>query len=302
MPAMSQDHVDRARAHWNKTHAAPEVEAHDNIFSHPLLHTYVSLRAFGSLIGQLEAVVVALRERTAPGEHILSVGCGLCQKERVLAQALPDRHFVGVDIADRTIATARREIEAAGIGNLTIEPGDFNRLQLERERFACVLGLGAIHHIEALESFWQQCRIGLRKGGSVLAQEYTGPDRFQWNAAQVREGNRVLRDIVPPEHQVHHRTVEPVPLRHMLDVDPSEAVRSSAIEATCRASGLDVTAVVGTGCSLLQPVLMHQIGTFDPRNWQHNLVLARLFAEEDRLIQEGVLGHDFAMLVAVHRG
>ena len=50
--------------------------------------------------------------------------------------------------------------------------------------------------------------------------------------------------------------------------------------------------------SLLQPVLMHQIQTFDPRNWQHNLVLGRLFAEEARLIDAGVLGHDFAMLAA----
>jgi SAM-dependent methyltransferase len=298
---MSQEHVDRAREHWNATHAAPEVEAHDNIFNHPLLHTYVSLRAFGTLIGQLEAVVVQLKERTRPGDEILSVGCGLCSKERVLAQALPDRRFVGLDIADRTIATARTELAALGIANVTIEQGDFNQLQLDRDRFACVLGLGAIHHIEALEDFWQQCRRGLRRGGCVLAQEYVGPDRFHWTDAQVREGNRVLRDIVPPSHQVHHRTIERLTLEHMLSVDPSEAVRSSAIVATCRASGLDVTAVVGTGCSLLQPVLMHQIGTFEPRNWQHNLVLARLFAEEDRLIEQGVLDHDFAALVAVRR-
>lgn len=298
---MHEDHVERSRAHWNETHAAPELEAHDNIFSHPLLHTYASLRAFGNLTGQLEAVVTALRERTQPGDEILSVGCGLCVKERVLAAALPDRRFVGVDIADRTLATARRDIAAADLHNLTVELGDFNRLQLAPRRFGAILGLGAIHHIEALEDFWQQCRRGLRPGGSVLAQEYVGPDRFQWTDAQVREGSRALREIVPPAHQIHHRTIERIPVSHMLATDPSEAVRSSAIVDTCRASGLDVAAVVGLGCSLLQPVLMHQIGTFDPRDWQHNLTLARLFAEEDRLIRDGVLGHDFALLVAIHR-
>ena len=60
--------------------------------------------------------------------------------------------------------------------------------------------------------------------------------------------------------------------------------------------------VVGIGCSLVQPVLMHQIGTFDPKNWQHNLVLARLFAAEAALIGKGELGHDFALFVAVRRG
>jgi hypothetical protein len=155
--------------------------------------------------------------------------------------------------------------------------------------------------VEALEDFWAQCRIGLRAGAAILAQEYVGPDRFQWTDAQLREGNRVLRDIVPTEHHVHHGTVERIPVAHMIATDPSEAVRSSAIIATCRDGGFDVTAVVGIGCALLQPVLMHQVGTFDPANWQHNLVLARLFAEEDRLLHAGVLGHDFAMFVAVRK-
>lgn len=299
---MDPQHTSRAREHWHKAHAQPELEAHDNIFSHPLVQAYASLRAFGSLTGQLEAVTVALRERTRPGEQILSIGCGRAVKERVLAAALPDRTFVGIDIADRILDEARAELAAAGLANLRLEQGDFNRLQLDEARFACVLGLGAIHHVEALEHFWAQCRRGLRPGGSVLAQEYVGPDRFQWTDAQIREGDRALAEIVPKEHHRHHGRIERIPLAHMLSVDPSEAVRSSAILPTCRASGLDVTAVVGIGCSLVQPVLMHQIGTFDPADWEHNLVLAKLFAMEDRLLRAGVLGHDFAMFVAVHRG
>jgi SAM-dependent methyltransferase len=298
---MDQQHTGRARAHWNQAHAQPELEAHDNIFSHPLIQAYASMRAFGGLYGQLDAVAVALRERTRPGEEVLSIGCGRAQKERTLARLLPDRRFVGIDIADEILALARAEIAAEGIANLRLELGDFNRLQLAKARFGAVLGLGAIHHVEALEDFWAQCRIGLRPGASILAQEYVGPDRFQWTDAQLREGNRVLRDIVPAGHHVHHGTVERIPVAHMLATDPSEAVRSSAILATCRDGGFDVTAVVGIGCALLQPVLMHQVSTFDPANWQHNLVLARLFAEEDRLLREGVLGHDFAMFVAVRK-
>ena len=56
---------------------------------------------------------------------------------------------------------------------------------------------------------------------------------------------------------------------------------------------------VGVGCSLLQPVLMNQIHTFDPRNWEHNHHLMTLFREEERLLRAGVLEDDFAAWVAV---
>jgi SAM-dependent methyltransferase len=293
--------TDRARDFWNEAHRAPELDAHDNIFNHAMVQAYACIRAFGGYFGQLDAIAVALRERTQPGEEILSVGCGRAAKERQLARLLPDRRFVGIDIADRTLETAREEIGGEGLSNLRVEHGDFNRLQLEQGRFGAVLGLGAIHHVEALEQFWAQCRHGMRKGASVLAQEFTGPSRFQWTEAQLLHGTRALREVVPAEHHVHHDRVERISVEFMIATDPSEAVRSSEILDTCRAGGFDLTAVVGIGCSLLQPVLMHQIGTFDPRNWQHNLTLAKLFAMEEQLIAEGTLGHDFAMFVAVRR-
>lgn len=298
---MEPDAITRAKAYWESSHAAAEHDLHDNIFRHPMVQAYASLQAYGSLVGQIEALTVAIRERTRPGDEILTVCCGPALKERVIAKALPDRRFLGIDIADGVVTKARAETATAGIANLTLEVGDVDHLQLRADRFACVLGLGAIHHLTNLEGFWEQCRLGLRVGGSVIAEEYIGPSRFQWNEAQTHEGDRVLRDLVPAVHQVHHGSIERIPVESMLRTDPSEAVRSAEILDTCRASGLDVTAVVGVGCSLLQPVLMHQIATFDPRNWDHNLVLSRLFAEEQRLLRAGVLDHDFAILVAVKR-
>jgi len=88
-------------------------------------------------------------------------------------------------------------------------------------------------------------------------------------------------------------------LEHLLASDPSEAVRSSEILPTLRAAGFTLPGYAGAGCALLQPVLMHQIQTFDPRNWEHNHTLTALFREEDRLMRAGVLGDDFAMFMAV---
>jgi SAM-dependent methyltransferase len=232
---------------------------------------------------------------------VFSPGCGAAEKEMVLAQALPDRRFVAADITEAPLEAARAECARRRIANLELRIGDFNAPDLEPRSLDAVLGLGAIHHVSELERFWAEVRKALRPGGVVLAQEYVGPNRMQWRPAQIEHGNRALATIVPLEHQVHHREVKPTPVEQMLELDPSEAVRSEDLLPTCKDAGFEVLGYAGVGCALLQPVLLDQVHTFDPRNWQHNLVLTHLFVEEDRLMREGVLGDDFAMFVAAAR-
>jgi SAM-dependent methyltransferase len=283
---------------WTRQHGREDLGAHDNFLGHPLVQGYLCLRAVGGFIGMMEAVVNQVRERTRPGARLFSPGCGRGDKERILAAAFPDREFVAIDITPEILELGRAEAERAGLRNLRFELGDFNRLALEPRAFDAVLGLGSIHHVEALEHFWSEVRRTLRPGGVVLAQEYIGPNRMQWSAAQIREGTRVLRELVPDEHKPHHREVAPVSLEVLLADDPSEAVRSSEILPTLHTGGFEVLGYAGAACALLQPVLMHQIQTFDPKNWEHNHVLATIFREEDRLMRAGVLGDDFAMFVA----
>lgn len=288
----------RAARFWGERHRDVVADAHDNFLNHPLIQAYVSLRAFGSLVGHLDVVAAELRSRTHPGDQVLSVGCGPATKERALAKALPDRRFVGLDIAAETIERVRAECAAEGVANLTVRLGDFNDLRLERGEFRAILGLGAIHHVERLESFWRGCAHGLAPDGCVLAQEFVGADRFQWTDAQIEAGDAALDELVPARYRVHHSRIVRTPVEEMIATDPSEAVRSSQILATCRDAGFLIPGYAGAGCALLQPVLMYQIAEFDPRNWEDNLVLATLFRQEDRLMRDGVLGDDFAMFVA----
>lgn len=292
------DEASRVVDFWTRQHEREDRGAHDNFLAHPLVQGYMSLRAVGGLMGLMDAVVNQVRDRTRPGARLFSPGCGRADKELLLAAALPDREFVALDITPGILDLARAETARRGVRNLTFVEGDFNRLALEPRSFDAVLGLGAIHHVEALEHFWDEVRRALRPGGLVLAQEYIGPNRLQWNEAQVREGTRVLRELVPDEHKVHHREVQPVDLPTLLANDPSEAVRSRDILPTLRAAGFTVPGYAGVGCALLQPVLMHQIQTFGPQDWEHNHRLMTLFREEDRLMKAGILGDDFAMFVA----
>ncbi len=283
---------------WNDSHKDAAGGAHDNYLNHPLIQAYVSLRAFGSLTGHLDAAIQACRTNSDPGDTIVSLGCGAALKERILAANLPDRQFIGIDIADQVIRQANEEFQREGLSNLSVQHGDFNHLDLAADSVRILLGLGAIHHVENLEGMWEQARHALVPGGIVMAQEYVGPNRFQWTDAQIEACNHALDQIVPDEHKIHHRTVARPALEMMIATDPSEAVRSAEIVPTCREAGFTVDALTSAGGALLQPILMDQIHAFDPSNWSHNLVLSRLFEEEDRLMREGVLVDDFAMLVA----
>jgi len=289
--------TDRTAKFWDGAHL-DDWHA-DSLLAHPLIQGYMSLRAFGANASHLDLAIREIARRSRPGARILSVGCGAAVKERAICAALPDREIVGIDIAAEALARTRIEAERDGLHNLELRRGDFNDLDLKPDSFDIILGLGAIHHIEQLEAFWRQCRLALRPGGAILAQEYVGPNRFQWTDAQVEHGNRALRTLVPSAHQVHHRSIASVPLETIIEIDPSEAVRAADIIPTCRAAGLEIETYQGCGCGLLQPVLINQAHTFDPRNWDHNHVLFSLFAEEDRLIRAGELGDTYCMFIAV---
>lgn len=287
-----------AAGYWNEAHLAQPGGDDGNFMQHPLVRVYMSMRSFGEVVGQLDVVAAELRTRTQPGARIVSVGCGRATKERTLASMMPDRQFVGLDVADRVLEVATEEARAAGIGNLELRVADFNALELEADAYDALLGLGAIHHVEALEAFWAAAARGLKPDGVVLAQEYVGPSRFQWTEAQIEQGDRVLAELVPDAHKLHHRRVHRPSVAEMCRIDPSEAVRSAEILTTLKDAGFAVEGLAGAGGALLQPVLMNQIRTFDPADWSHSLVLARLFQEEDRLMREGVLGDDFVSFVA----
>ena len=110
-----------------------------------------------------------------------------------MAQALPDRRFVAADIAEEPLERARAACRTRGIENLELVREDFNQVRLEPGAWQIVTMLGALHHVEALENFWSQCRTGLGPGGVVLAQEYVGPSRMQWTDRQIQLCNDVLQ-------------------------------------------------------------------------------------------------------------
>lgn len=288
----------RTVAHWTGQHLGGAPVADGDVFGHPLVRACMTLRAVGAIVDPVDLVAAELERRTEPGARVISVCCGAGQNERHLAARLRDRELIGIDLAPEVVEHANAAAERAHLTNVRFVTGDADDLDIGRRCCDAVVGIAAIHHIAALETFWDRCRRALRPGGAVLAQEYVGPSRMQWTAAQCEHGSRALAELVPDEHKTDHDVVRPPPVDVVEGIDPSEAVRSAEILPTCRAAGFLLERYAGAGGALLQPVLIDQIHTYDPRDWAHNAVLATLFREEDRLMSAGVLGDDFAMFVA----
>ena len=122
--------------------------------------------------------------------------------------------WIAHDMAFRLLAELRINLFNK-LDELDLQPGSIDIL----------LGLGAVHHVENLEGLWATARQLLRPGGVVMAQEYIGPNRFQWTDAQMAVGTEVLSRMVPDEHEPHHDQVIRIPPEEIAAVDPSEAVR-----------------------------------------------------------------------------
>ena len=274
------------------------ADAHDGFLDHPVVHAYTAMRTLGGLHRHIDSVIAEIRTRTAPGARVFALALRGADREIEVAQSLPDRSFDVVETSQARVEQARDEIERLGLRNIEVRVDDPAQPDLEAGAYSVVTGQYSIHLLEDVEQFWESCHAALHSGGTILAQEQVGPTRLCWTAAQVAAANRALDELVPAAHKPHHQTVGADLTEELLEAEPTAAARSEDLVDTCGRAGFEVVTNMGAACGLLQPVLARQIDTYDPANWEHNRVLSSLFAEEERLMAEGALGHSFAMFIA----
>lgn len=240
---------------------------------HPIVQTYVSLRAFGLAARHLDAVIAEIRTRTQPGANILCLATAAQERERRLAEALPDR-------------------------TLSVQlPASVASAPLPPDSLDAVTALWSLSSAPDLEQVWQRIRVALRPGGAILVQDRVGERHPVWHEAQIEAANRALREL-PAAHKVHHATIDAV-IMAAVAADNAHLARPDEILTTCTAAGFEIAGYASGGCALLQPALLGQMHTFAPDNWDHNAALATLFRAEARAMDAGLLGDAIAMFVAI---
>jgi ubiquinone/menaquinone biosynthesis C-methylase UbiE len=236
---MSEQTSARAKARWDCNYETDHAEQEQvcNIYTlasvlYWQLYGNPCLSNTGSEYGWLSwlrRVYGAPRPR-----HVLELGSGngdlLLDLHRV---DFADR-FTGIDLSSAAIQVARDKAKQAGLENITFVEGDLNDIQLESNSFDAIVAQMCLHHVENLEGLFDQVAAALVPGGVFAVNDYVGPTRWQFTRMQLLLTNALLfllprrLKVSHPEGTLKTRIWRPT-IQNMVDMDPSEAVRSEEI-------------------------------------------------------------------------
>ena len=294
--------ISRVNAVWSA--GEPPKERGQLWMAHPTVRACVNKRASGDP-GHDSYVrlkqLLSERGWALPVDRAVSLCCGAGELERGLAGLGIAQKFFGYDLSEAAITKARALAGEAGLNQLEYEIRDLERQGIDQSNVDLVFAHSAIHHIARLEELLDAVHAALRPGGIFHLNEYVGPDRFQWTDQQLKEMNDFLDSL--PEHYrylpngVLRTKVERPTIEFMLQFDPSEAVRSSEIEARV-AERFNIIERRALGGALLHMALSDIAQNFDPEEKEDQAHLQRLIDREDRLMADHILGTDFLVVVA----
>ena len=272
---------------------------------HPTIVAYVNRRVSGDpKVGTYQW----FKDRYIPRplDRCLMIGCGHGELDRDLIRIGAARAFDAFDISPGAIEHARAAARAEGFGDeISYVVADMNECLLPARAYDAIFIVSAAHHVLNLEHMFEQCRGALKANdGLLFLDEYLGPNRFQTPPKLVRIINRLLgalplhlreNFLVGPGHYVERYS--PSPLEHFEATDPSEAIRSADIVKTL-AVPFHIVEHRRYGGAILHHLLSGIAGNFDPSS-AGDVALLRMLAEmEETLEKTGVIGSDFAAIVA----
>ncbi|WP_340318188.1 SAM-dependent methyltransferase [Rhizorhabdus argentea] len=166
----------------------------------------------------------------------LSVGCGSGGKEmKLIVQGIVET-FDLFEIGEGRRAQIEAKAEEFGVGDrVTIHIG--NAFEADPTGAVdLVYWNNALHHMFDARQAVAWSHKALRTGGLFAMDDFVGPTRFQWPAADLETAFRVR--AILPEHYLRHpkspsvslsRTVDRPSIDHMMQADPTEAADSDSI-------------------------------------------------------------------------
>jgi ubiquinone/menaquinone biosynthesis C-methylase UbiE len=233
------------------------------------------------------------------GLRALSLGCGTGGNEVNWARLGVFQQIVGVDISPERIAAANAQAQQVGLSRrLTFRVADAHQLIRANETYDVVLGLHSLHHFDRLDTTMAEVARLVDPAGLLVADEFVGPTRFQWTAAQLAAANRLLARLPEDRRRrvdgtVKRRAVRPSRLSMILD-DPSEAVDADRLMPAIR-ENFTVVEERPYGGTVLHVALSGIAQNFLAEDATTRELIDMCFQCEDDALP--ALGHDFTFLV-----
>lgn len=237
-----------------------------------------------------EPYVVAKYLRGRTGLRLCSLGSGGCSHELAFARHAAFDLVECVDVTPALLAAAAAQARQEGLQNLRFAVRDVNRQQWPAAAYDVVLFNAALHHFRRVAEIVGHVWQALRPGGLLVLNDYVGPNRLQWTAAQLAAANQELRKL-PETYRRRHgsgrlktRITGPGQLRMWL-ADPSEAVECEQILPAVRHrfAVLEEKALGGNLLMLVLKDIAHHFLPADPTTGQ---LVQHLFAAEDAFLAQ----------------
>lgn len=234
-----------------------------------------------------------------PAQCSLDLGCASGFRSLGIYDAGGSLCIEGVDISRDAIADAERQRQDRGIPGRFWQT-DINTVTLAPNKYDLIFSCHAFHHFFELEHIMRQVGDALTHNGVFMLEEYVGPSQFQWTDEQMALVRALLALL--PTHLRRFRWGEIKVEEIRMDPDvldansPFEAIRSADIVPLFE-EHFDVVhrkSLGGTVQHLLYNGIIHN---FDPEDAEACAYIEAIAGVEDSLIQSGLLGADFQLLL-----
>ena len=155
----------------------------------PRFHEVMAEDSGQSVLSSLEThilpLVPGLPERLATGIRMLDVGCGRGRILNRLAALYPRSRFMGMDLSQEAVTSAREEASRGGRDNVefvAVDLSGFDRTA-EPESFDCITTFDAIHDQAKPLNVLQGIHRALKPNGVYLMQDISGTSHVHQDIA-----------------------------------------------------------------------------------------------------------------------
>ncbi|MCA1840183.1 MAG: class I SAM-dependent methyltransferase [Actinobacteria bacterium] len=250
----------------------------------------------GKTWGERAAAAFAL-----PRGRWLSIGCGNGNLELQMASNGLFDTMDAIDPSAMAVDVAKGVAASRGITNVNFLVGDANVMKLPASTYDVVHMNMALHHVSHLERLICQINKTLKPHGTFIANEFVGPNQFQFPHKQQELVKEILLRM--PERLRWNPVVGAVkneypvyPRRHWRDWDPTESIRSDDIPRILKRN-FPKMRHIPYGGTILNLLLENIFANFDVDAEEDLLVIKDLIEYEHRLLVDGVIQSDFAYFV-----
>ena len=225
--------------------------------------------------------------------RVLELGSGNGDLLLTLQRADLADEYLGIDLSEGAIRVAREKLDQEGCTNITFVQGDLNHIELEPSTYDIIISQMSIHHVERLECLFEQVAQALTPNGVFVINDYVGPTRWQYPLAQLLLANLLIQ-LLPrrlrtsyPDGKVK-RGIRRSKVKHMIALDPSEAVRSEEIIPLFE-QYFEVEHCIDYGGSISVLVLDRIIGNFGKDDPQSLRWFQRILDIDDWARRNGIV-------------